>query len=143
MWKLEKEGGQYEKSLHLIGIKAKQKKTWERWDEVTTFCLTVNEKKTHNKEKNYRSKAPDKQQQKTKPQNGLDTVIYWNDVKKGMQVEETQRWIVRQVVVNMHAQTEALPETKPFHHTWTQFHSCSREKDNQKPTGRRQYMAAN
>lgn len=69
MRKLEKDG-QCEKGLHLIGIKAKQKKTLERWDEVTTFCLTVNEKKTHNKAKNYRSKAPHKQHQKTMPQNG-------------------------------------------------------------------------
>lgn len=37
--------------VHLIGKKAKQKKTLERRDEVTTFCLTVNEKRHNNKVK--------------------------------------------------------------------------------------------
>lgn len=39
------------KSWDLIGKKAKQKKTLERQDEVTTFCLTVNEKRHTTKKK--------------------------------------------------------------------------------------------
>lgn len=35
----------------MIGKKAKQKKTLERRDEVTTFCLTVNEKRQTTKKK--------------------------------------------------------------------------------------------
>ena len=35
----------------MIGKKAKQKKTLERRDEVTTFCLTVNEKRHTTKKK--------------------------------------------------------------------------------------------
>lgn len=35
----------------MISKKAKQKKTLERQDEVTTFCLTVNEKRHTTKKK--------------------------------------------------------------------------------------------
>lgn len=110
-WKLEKEGGQREESLHLIGINEKQKKkTLERRDEVTTFCLTVNEKKTHNKENNYRSKAPHKQHQKTMPQ----MARYSNPLEqcKESHADRREAMLNRQVSCHKHAVILALHKTK-------------------------------
>lgn len=88
----------------------RKKKTLERRDEVTTFCLTVNEKKTHNKEKNYRSKAPHKQHQKTMPQ----MARYSNLLKqcKESHAERRKDMLNRQVSCHKHAVIRALHKTK-------------------------------
>lgn len=64
--------------VHLIGKKAKQKKTLERRDGVTTFCLTVNGKKDTQQSKNYRSKAPHESENKAREQRY--TVTQWHGV---------------------------------------------------------------
>lgn len=103
-----------------------EKKTLERRDEVTTFCLTVNEKKTHNKEKNYRSKAPHKQHQKTMPQ----TARYSNPLKecKESHAERRKAMLNRQVSCHKHAVIRSLHKTKTFNCTWTQFYIWIRKK---------------
>ena len=105
-------------SQHLIGKKAKQKKTLERQDEVTTFCLTVNEKDTQQRKK-LQVKGTTQATSENNASEQLYTVIYWHNVKKVMQIEEVPCWIAKkrslyvEAVISMQSYGQAN-EIKPF-----------------------------
>lgn len=110
-WKLEKEGRQCEKSIHLIRINAKQKKNLREAGWSHNILFDCKWKKTHNKEKNYRSKAPDKQHQKTMPQ----IARYSNPLKqcKESHADRKNAMLNLQIIINMQSSLPSIRQT-PF-----------------------------